>query len=136
PAPSVAELTKAVVAQVGKKQDGFVVQVEGGKVDGAARANRIGGLVYDQLAFEEAVEAAIAFAEADGETLVVITTDHGNANPGLFGGSFDDFDRVISFKHTNDWILQGMDRGFTADQVIERIEAAQGIVIRAEDAMR
>ncbi len=134
--PSIAEMTKAAIAQLSKNRDGFVMQVEGGKVDWAAHANDVGGVVYDQLAFEEAVEEAMAFAEADGDTLVIITTDHGNANPGLFGGSYDNFDRIISFKHTNDWVLQGMDRGFTADQVIERVEQAQGIVIRSEDAIR
>lgn len=134
--PSIAEMTKAAIAQLSKNRDGFVMQVEGGKVDWAAHANDVGALAYDQLAFEEAVAAAIAFAEADGNTLVIITTDHGNANPGLFGGKYEDFERLISFKHTNDWVLQGMDRGFTADQVIQRIEAAQGIVIRSEDAIR
>lgn len=78
---------------------------------------------------------AIAFAEADGNTLVIVTTDHGNANPGLFGAT-ENFERIIGFKHTNDWVLQGIDRDFTANQVRERIEHAQGYAINASDAIR
>lgn len=134
--PSIAEMTRAAIKQLGKNKEGFVLQVEGGKVDWAAHANDVSALVYDQLAFEEALNEAIAFAEQDGETLVVVTTDHGNANPGLFSGQYESFDRLLSFKHTNDWVLQGIDRGFTADQVIQRIEHAQGIVIRSEEAIQ
>ena len=62
-----------------------------------------------------------------------MTTDHGNGNPGLFG---DDkgFDRIQHFKHTNDWILNGIKNNFTTAQVIERIEAAQGYAINNNEA--
>lgn len=133
--PSLAEMVGTAIRHLQKNRNGFVLQVEGGKVDWAAHANDVGGLLYDQLAFDEALATAIAFAEADGDTLVIVTTDHGNANPGLFGGT-KNFERVIDFKHTNGWVLQGIDRDFTARQVVERIEYAQGIVIKAEDAIR
>lgn len=134
--PSLAEMTEAAIGRLNKNANGFVMQVEGGKVDWAAHANDIGALLYDQLAFDEAVAKAIAFAEKDGETLVIITTDHGNANPGLFSSNNSHFDRIFDFKHTNDWILQGIDRDFSAGKVVERIEHAQGIVINSEEAIR
>lgn len=136
--PSLAEMTDTAIRRLSQHPNGFVMQVEGGKVDWAAHANDVGALLYDQLAFDEAVETAIKFAEADGETLVIVTTDHGNANPGLFSGSKAtlNFERIFTFKHTNDWILQGIDRDFTAGQVRERIEYAQGISIKADDAIR
>ncbi len=134
--PSLAEMTEAAIQKLNQNPAGFVMQVEGGKVDWAAHANDIGGLLYDQLAFDEAVARAIDFAEKDGDTLVIITTDHGNANPGLFASNNKQFERVLDFKHTNDWILQGIDRDFSAGKVVERIEFAQGIHINAEEAMR
>lgn len=136
--PTLAEMTGAAIRRLNRNKNGFVMQVEGGKVDWAAHANDVGALLYDQHAFEEAVAAAITFAEADGETLVIITTDHGNANPGLFAGRDENkkFDSIFTHKHTNDWVLQGMDRDFNAAQVRERIEHAQGIVINAEEAIR
>lgn len=136
--PSLAEMTGAAIRRLSKNPNGFVMQVEGGKVDWAAHANDIGALLYDQLAFDEAVATAMAFAEEDRETLVIVTTDHGNANPGLFAhrDATANFERIFTFKHTNDWILQGIDRDFNAAQVRERIEYAQGITINAEEAIR
>lgn len=136
--PTLAEMTGAAIRRLSKSRNGFVMQVEGGKVDWAAHANDVGALLYDQHDFDEAVAAALAFAEADGETLVIVTTDHGNANPGLFSGgnTNKNFERIFTFKHTNDWVLQGIDRDFSAGKVQERIEHAQGIVINAEDAIR
>ena len=136
--PSLAEMVGTAIRHLKRNRRGFVLQVEGGKVDWAAHANDVGGLLYDQLAFDEALATAIAFAESDGETLVIVTTDHGNANPGLFSGSraTENFDRIINFRHTNDWVLQGINRDFTAAQIIERVEYAQGIVIKADEAIR
>jgi len=133
--PSLAEMTGTAIRRLDRSRNGFVLQIEGGKVDWAAHANDVGGLVYDQLAFDEALATAIAFAEADGDTLVIVTTDHGNANPGLFGPTAK-FEGVIGFKHTNDWVLQGIDRDFTANQVRERIQHAQGYAISANEAIR
>jgi alkaline phosphatase len=130
--PTLAEMTLAAINQMKNNPKGFALQVEGGKVDWAAHSNDTGGLLYDQIAFDEAIKVAIDFAEADKETLVIITTDHGNANPGLFGGK--NFDKIQKFKHTNDWILNGINVNTSVSQVIERIEFAQGIVIKPQNA--
>lgn len=134
--PTLAEMTKQAIAHLSKNKNGFVMQVEAGKVDWAAHANDIGALLYDQIAFDDAVKVAMDFAENDKETLVIITTDHGNANPGLFYGdkANKDFDNIQKFKHTNEWILNGMNKNFTEQQVLERVAYAQGIVIKKEEA--
>jgi alkaline phosphatase len=85
--PSLAEMTKKAIDIMSKNPNGFVMQVEGGKVDWAAHGNDAPALLYDQLDFDAAVGVAVDFAMKDKETLVVITTDHGNSNPGLFYSS-------------------------------------------------
>lgn len=134
--PTLAEMTKKAISNLSHHKKGFVLQVEAGKVDWAAHANDAGALVYDQIAFDEAVAEALAFAEKDGETLVVITTDHGNANPGLFYGADADknFDRLQRFKHTNNWILDGIDKDTSVSSFVEKVEAAQGYVLKQEEA--
>lgn len=134
--PSLAEMTKAAITKLKNNKNGFVLQIEGGKVDWAAHANDAGALIYDQLAFDEAIGEVMKFALADKETLVILTTDHGNANPGLFYGerANENFDRVQSFKHTNDWILNGVDKTYTPSRLIERVEFAQGYAISSEEA--
>jgi alkaline phosphatase len=134
--PTLAEMTRKAIEQLSKNPDGFVLQVEGGKVDWAAHANDLGALVYDQVAFDEAVGVAIAFAEKNEDTLVVITTDHGNASPGLIKSSKVDesFDRVQKFKYTNEWVLNGIRKTDTPKQVIDRLFEAQGYAISTDEA--
>lgn len=134
--PTLSEMTATAIRHLSKNKKGFVLQVEGGKVDWGAHANDIGALLYDQLAFDDAVKTAVEFAEKDKNTLVIITTDHGNSNPGLFSGekANKNFDSIQQFKHTNEWILNGINKNFTLQQVIERIEFAQGIVLKKEEA--
>lgn len=136
--PSLAEMSDVAIKHLNKQGKGFVLQIEGGKIDWAAHSNDTAALIHDQLEFEEALALVIDFAKKDGDTLVIFTTDHGNANPGLFSGSraSTNFERIMTFKSTNAAILQGIDRDFTAGKVIERIEAAQNIVIKAEDAIK
>lgn len=136
--PSLAEMTQNAIERLNKNKKGFVLQVEGGKVDWGAHSNDLGGLIYDQAAFDEAIQVAVDFAEKDKNTLIIITTDHGNANPGIFGGSRDNkkFDSIFGFKHTNDWILKGINKDFTASQVRERVEAALGFTIKPEEAQQ
>ena len=131
--PTLAEMTKKTISILSRNDKGFVMQVEGGKVYWAAHANDAAGLLYDQIAFDDAVKEALDFAENDKETLVIMTTDHGNGNPGLFGSDLH-FDRIQHFKQTNDWILNNINKNFTSSQVIERIEAAQGYAIKKAEA--
>lgn len=76
--PSLAEMTQKAIEVLSKDPDGFVLMVEGSKVDWAAHANDPIGVISDVRAFDKAVGVAKAFAQKDGETLVVAVTDHGN----------------------------------------------------------
>jgi alkaline phosphatase len=84
-APTLAEMTEAALAMLEKQNKPFLIQIEGARVDHAAHANDAAGLLWDQIAFDEAIETVLRFAEGKPETLVVITSDHGNSNPGLVG---------------------------------------------------
>lgn len=134
--PTLAEMTQRAIDKMKNHPEGFVLQVEAGKVDWAAHGNDIAGLIYDQIALDEALKVAIDFAEKDKNTLVVITTDHGNSNPGIIFGkeANEQFDYIQNFKHSNDWILNGIGKETTIIQTIERIEHANSIVLNSSDA--
>jgi len=134
--PSLAEMTQKAIDRMKNHPKGFVMQIESGKVDWAAHANDIAGLLHDQIEFDEAIKVAIDFAEKDKETLVIITTDHGNANPGvIYGKSADEhFDSIQKYTQTNDWILNNIHSGFTAKQVMDLIASANGTTVSEEDA--
>ena len=135
--PTLAEMTEKAIATMKNNPGGFVLQVEAGKVDWAAHANDVSGLLYDQLAFDDAVKVAIDFAEKDKNTLVIITTDHGNANPGIIYGKNADenFDLVQKFKQTNEWILNEIKPTDSVVKIRELIEMANGWKISDDDAI-
>ncbi|MCX7604636.1 MAG: alkaline phosphatase [Bryobacteraceae bacterium] len=84
-APTLAEMTEAALALLEKQNRPYLIQIEGARVDHAAHANDAAGLLWDQIAFDEAIETVLRFVEKRPDTLVVITSDHGNSNPGLVG---------------------------------------------------
>src|SRR5690606_6136672 len=135
--PTLAEMTSKAINLMKDHKEGFVMQVEAGKVDWAAHGNDIAGLLYDQLAFDDALKVALDFAKKDGNTLIVITSDHGNANPGLIYGKEvnDNFDRIQKFSQTNEWILQGIQASDSISTIKDRIaQANAGIKITDEQA--
>ncbi len=82
--PTLAEMTDRALEKLGRSQR-FVLQVEGGRVDHACHTCDAVSAFRDQIAFDEAVERCVEYQKQHPETLLVITTDHGNGNPGLNG---------------------------------------------------
>ncbi len=75
--PSLAEMTSKAISILKHNKNGFVLLVEGSKVDWAAHANDPVGLISEFLAFEKAVESALKFAVEDKNTAVIVVPDHG-----------------------------------------------------------
>lgn len=134
--PTLAEMAQKAIERMKGHKKGFVLQVESGKVDWAAHANDIAGLIHEQLAFDEAVKVAMDFAEKDGNTLVIITTDHGNANPGVIYGknANDNFDSIQKYTNTNEVILNSFNSTTTASQIREKFEATNGKAVSDDEA--
>jgi alkaline phosphatase len=127
-------MTRAAIAHLDNK-NGFVMQVEGGRVDWAAHANDIAGLIHDQLAFDDAVKVALDFAEKDKNTLVIITTDHGNANPGIMYGKdvTTRFDSLLKYKKSNEWLLNQINKDTTATKLDELVDFANGFKLSEDE---
>lgn len=134
--PSLAEMTKKGIELLNKNQNGFVMQVEGGKVDWAAHGNDASALLYDQIDFDEAVGIAIDFAMKDKNTLVIITTDHGNANPGMFnpGPNNVKFNSIFESKASNEWLLRQIETDTAPSQAIEMINYYQNVTLDKDEA--
>ena len=134
--PTLAEMAQKAIDHMKSHPKGFVMQIEGGKVDWGAHANDVAALLYDQIAFDEAIKVAIDFAEKDKETLVIVTTDHGNANPGIIYGpkANDNFDSIQRYAKTNEWILNAIRPDWSTAQIREIIAASNGATITDDDA--
>lgn len=136
--PSLAEMSKKAIHAMRNHKKGFVLQIESGKVDWAAHANDLGALLYEQIQFDKAIKVAINFAEENNDTLVIITTDHGNANPGIIYGKSanNNFDSVQNYKQSNEWILNQFSENSKIKEIIETLKYANGNTISEEDAQK
>ena len=74
--PSLAAMTRTSLDRLADDPDGFFLMVEGSRVDHAGHSNDPVAHLHDILAFEDAVAEALDFARSDGETLVLVLSDH------------------------------------------------------------
>ena len=134
--PSLAEMAQTAIDQMKDHKEGFVLQIEGGKVDWAAHANDIAALIHDQLAFDEAIKTVMDFAEKDQNTLVIITTDHGNANPGTIYGAdaTKNFNSISNYQYTNEYILNTIHPDFNLQQMKDWIYETNKIRLADDEA--
>ncbi|MCV2394836.1 alkaline phosphatase [Actinotalea sp. M2MS4P-6] len=79
--PGLAEMTdKAIDLLDSRRGKGFFLQVEGASIDKQDHAANPCAQIGETVDFDEAVQAALDFAEHDGRTLVVVTADHGHSS--------------------------------------------------------
>lgn len=90
--PSLSEMTSKAIELLSQNDNGFFLMVEGSQVDWAGHNNDPIYMVGDFVAFDEAVRAAVNFAKADGQTLVLAFPDHNTG--GMTLGSYDSDKRV------------------------------------------
>jgi alkaline phosphatase len=90
--PSLETMTRGALNFLAQKENGFFLMVEGGAVDWACHRNNLPRMIEEQIDFDRSVEAVAAWVEANSswdETLVIVTTDHGNGI--LYGPESDHF---------------------------------------------
>lgn len=79
--PDLSTMARGALNVISKNKNGFFLMVEGGAVDWAAHANNLPRLVEEQIDFNTMVENVVDWVEKNSswdETLLIVTTDHGN----------------------------------------------------------
>jgi len=75
--PSLAEMTAKAIQILARRPQGFVLMVEGGRIDHAHHLGNAHRALVDTVAFSDAVEAALELTRRE-DTLIVVTADHGH----------------------------------------------------------
>ncbi len=137
--PTLAEMSEIALKRL-SGSEGFILQIEGARIDHAAHSNDASGLVFDQVAFDDAIGVVLEFVNQNPDTLLIITSDHGNANPGLngdgtnYGGSQDMFMSLAKAKLSNNTIISRLSANSTVSQIRELVEFGTTHAISAEHA--
>lgn len=79
--------TVAALRILEKNPKGFFLMVEGSQIDSAGHDNKIEDVMGEMMDFDKAIGAALAFAEKNPDTLIVVTADHETGGLTLRDGS-------------------------------------------------
>ena len=82
----LADMTRKAIETLGTNKNGFVLMIEGSMIDWAGHENNLEYLIAEMIDLDQAVGAALDFASADGNTLIVVTADHETGGLVLSGG--------------------------------------------------
>ncbi len=96
--PTLRDMAAAALGRLGP-HDRFILQIEAGRVDHACHNNDAAAALRDQLMADETLDVVLEFQQRHPDTLVVVTTDHGNANLGLNGMGTSYRDSSKAFEH-------------------------------------
>ena len=75
PEPSISEMTRAAITRLSQNKKGFVLLVEGGRIDHGHHAGNAVRALEDTDAFDQAVAVALEMTSRE-DTLIIVTADH------------------------------------------------------------
>jgi alkaline phosphatase len=72
----LSNATELAIEFLGKDNSGFFIMAEGSQIDWGGHMNSAPYMLSELLDFDDAVGKALDYAEKDGNTLVIVTSDH------------------------------------------------------------
>ena len=76
PFPHLASMVVKALDALDDDPDGFILIVEGGRIDHACHDNELERAVHEALAFSDAVQSVLYWAASREDTLILVTADH------------------------------------------------------------
>jgi alkaline phosphatase len=98
--PSLSDMTEKAVDVLGRDPDGFLLVVEGGRIDHAEHDKNISDAIGDFFAFDAAIGYAMEYQKEDSLLTIVITADHDCGGPAITVAgdrypSYDELDSLV-----------------------------------------
>ena len=140
--PTLTEMAQAALSRFLAGDKPFLLQIEGARIDHAAHLNDIGALLGDQLAFDDALAAVLALIGKRDDILLVVTSDHGNSNPGLngMGSGYSEsnqrFARITRMKASHERLFAewAKTKGGTSDQLTALVQKRLDFALKPEQS--
>ncbi|UCF05149.1 MAG: alkaline phosphatase [bacterium] len=93
---SLAELTEKAIRILSKNENGFFLLVEGSQIDWVGHDHDSDEIIAEMIDFDGAIEKGLDFAENDGTTLVIVTSDHETGGYAVHGGSMSNGEVTVN----------------------------------------
>jgi len=81
--PSLSEMLRKALQMLTGDPDGFVLVVEGGRIDHAEHENNLAAALGEFLELDAAIGEAMQYQESDSTLAIVVTGDHDTGAPGI-----------------------------------------------------
>lgn len=85
----IQEGTEKAIRVLNNEENGYFLMVEGSQIDWGGHENNTAYIVQETLDFDIAVGKALKSAAADGETLIIVTSDHETGGMSIETGNFE-----------------------------------------------
>ncbi|MCE0495239.1 alkaline phosphatase [Vibrio salinus] len=96
--PSIAEMTSKAIDILSKNHNGYILMVEGGRIDHAHHATNAYRAFTETIAFDEAIKTALDKTNPQ-ETLIIVTADH--AHTMIMNGYSDRGNPILGLSKKN-----------------------------------
>ena len=146
--PTLAEMAGLAVKRLdAMARDRWFLMVEGARIDHCGHANDAAGSIREQLAFDDAIGAMLAYSATNEDVLLIITTDHGcggiqlngvNADPnqgmapGIYNGTTAAFEKIAQFKRSFEW-MGNSGAGLSGPKLGDYLRERTGIELDKEE---
>ena len=133
--PSLPDMFKTALQSLSQSENGFVLQVEAGRVDHAGHVNDPAAILHEFLEFDHCIPIALEFFRKDPDTLLIITTDHGTGGCQLngWGSAYCDSGPALERINKMTASFESLEFDFRAQGCCDaqRFAAATGITLEA-----
>lgn len=141
PAPSLAELTTKALSILGEMEEGFVLQIEAGRIDHANHYSDPGALIWDWIAADEALQVVLDYVDRNPDTLLISASDHETGGSVVYGfgawylDSTPAFESIQNARSSHEWLVRhAIPEQASADEIRELVEEYLAISVSPEDA--
>ncbi len=141
-APSLADLTAKALQVLAGSDDGFVLQVEAGRIDHANHQNDPGAMVRDVIAADDALDVILDFVDRNPDTLLILASDHATGSGAVYGSgawydrSNDDFDTLARRRASQEHLRRLLGSAPTPVEVRDAVGSLMRIDLSPADADR
>ena len=120
--PSLTEMVAKAIDILSQNENGFLLMVEGGRIDHAEHENNITDALGDLLAFDAAVGYVMEYQEENPDVTVIVTSDHDCGGPAITAlrdgyGGYPDIDQYHTLDDEGTEVVQWVSGDHTATMV-------------------
>ncbi len=98
---SLSDLVNLALDNLKKNLNGFVLLIEGSQIDWAGHDNDQDYLISEMKDFNTAINTVLDFIEKDGESLLLVTSDHETGGMSIVDGDPDGCNLDLEFQTTD-----------------------------------